>query len=96
MLFAALGAKKAIDGIWRAASGFVVMPYLHFTQQSDRQQIQARQKQDGGEDHERTVLRHDVRVMQELLNQQPDLRPRFHSRMLSIPSVPNKCSGRAR
>ena len=44
----ALGAEDAVDRIWGAAGGFVVVAHLHFTQEAYRQHVQASQDQHSG------------------------------------------------
>lgn len=44
MLFA-LRTKHPINGVWRAVAGFMVMAYLHFAEQANREEIQAAEEQ---------------------------------------------------
>ena len=55
----ALGAEHAVNRIGRPASRLVIVPHLHFAQQTNRQHVEASQQQHGCEQHQRAVLRHD-------------------------------------
>ena len=89
MLFA-LGAQNAIHRIGRASRRLVIVPDLHLSQQSDRQHIQSGEEQHRREDHQRTVLHQQVRIVEDFLYPQPS-RDRESVRMLTIPTVPKKC-----
>ena len=96
MFFAALGAEDAVHEIGSAAGGFVVVPHLHLAQQADGEHVQSGQQQNGGKDHERAVLGHDIGVIEELVDHQPAGDAASAEKMLSMPTVPKKCSGRER
>src|SRR6266853_50170 len=67
----ALRPQDAVDGIRGALRGLVVMAHLHFSEQADGEHVQSRQQQDSREHHQRAVLRHDIGLVQELLQNQP-------------------------
>lgn len=70
MLFA-LGAEHTVHRIRRAAAGAVVVPDLHFTQKTERQQIKSSQQQYRRKNHQRAVLRHDPGMMKYFFAEQP-------------------------
>ncbi len=71
MFFAALGAEDAIDKVGCAASGFVVVADLHFAEEADGQHVEAGEKQNRGENHQRAVIGDGVGVVEQLVNHQP-------------------------
>ena len=71
----------------------MVVTDLHFAEQSDRQQVQAANEQAIADHHQRTMFGHHRNVAQELLYAEPSTMA-LPLKMLNIPTLPKKCSGR--
>src|SRR5271165_2827412 len=67
-----LRAQDAVNGIGRAAAGFVVVPDLHLAEQADCEQIQPAEQQAESGHHQRAVRGHHRHVAQEFLYAEPE------------------------
>src|SRR5579859_736823 len=69
---AGLRAQHAIHGIRYPPRGFVIVADLHLSQQSQRKKLDAGHDNDRSEDEQRTMHVHDVGVVYEVVEDQPE------------------------
>ena len=94
-MFFVLGAEDAVDGVGGAAAGLVIVADLHFAEQADREQVQATEQEAESGHHQRAVFGHDRDVAQEFFQTEPENNP-LPQKILIMPMLPKKCSGRDR
>src|SRR5579872_34617 len=70
-MFFVLRPQDAINRIGSAVTRLVIMPDLHFAQQSDRKKIKSAEQKPQSHHHQRAMLTHNRNVSQELLDPQP-------------------------